>query len=130
MVGELGLQDRVTFAGFRADVERFYAGSDLFLFPTVYEAFSLATIEAAASGLPVLMSDVSGAHELVGSGDAGELIPRDPDAIAKVILRYASHPELRAQTGRQARELVERLFSWDAIAGQTLSVYRTLLSSR
>ena len=125
-----GLQDRVRFAGFRKDVHRFYAGGDLFVFPTAYEAFSLATIEAAASGLPVLMSDVSGAHELVGSGECGALIRRDPAHIAETVIRYVQNPEMLRAQGIAGRALVERSFNWDTIADQTLGVYHNLLARR
>lgn len=127
---QLGLQDRVRFAGFRKDIHRFYASGDLFVFPTAYEAFSLATIEAAASGLPVLMSDVSGARELVGSGACGTLIRRDPAHIAETVMRYLRDPEMVRTQGTAGRALVERKFNWDTIADQTLGVYQSLLARR
>ncbi|EMI19806.1 Glycosyl transferase, group 1 [Rhodopirellula maiorica SM1] len=130
MSDRLGLQSRVTFAGFRSDVHRYYAAGDLFLFPTSYEAFSLATIEAAASGLPVLMPDVSGAHELVGSGETGTMIGRTPDSIAETIQHYFDSPEQVRRHGKAARRLVEEQFSWDAITDKTLDVYRRLIEQR
>lgn len=130
LCGQLGLQHRVRFAGFREDVHRFYAAADLFVFPSAYEAFSLATIEAAASGLPVLMSDVSGAQELVGSGQCGTLIRRDPAHIAETVMRYVRHPDVVHAQGVAGRSLVERKFNWDAIASQTLGVYQNLLERR
>ncbi|HBJ34307.1 MAG TPA: glycosyltransferase family 1 protein [Planctomycetaceae bacterium] len=130
LCGQLGLQDRVRFAGFRKDVYRYYAAGDLFVFPSAYEAFSLATIEAAASGLPVLMSDVSGAHEIVGSGECGILIRRDPAHIAESVMRYLRNPEMLRAQGLAGRALVEREFNWDTIANQTLGVYQNLLARR
>ncbi len=127
---ELGLQDRVIFAGFRTDVHRYYAAGDLFLFPTAYEAFSLATIEAAASGLPVLMPDVSGASELIGCGTTGTFVERDPQHIASVIEMYVRSPDLVRQHGENARSIVESKFNWDTITRQTLVVYRSLLAHR
>ena len=127
---KLGLTERVHFAGFRTDVHRYYAAGDLFVFPTAYEAFSLATIEAAAAGLPVLMPDVSGAEELVGSHKTGQIIPRDPDEIAKTIQEYAASPERVAREGAAARRLVEQEFSWDVVTDKTLSVYNELVRQR
>ncbi|MFN3193055.1 MAG: glycosyltransferase family 4 protein [Aureliella sp.] len=127
---DLGITDRVVFAGFRSDVHRYYAAGDLFLFPTTYEAFSLATIEAAASGLPVLMPDVSGANELLGEGTCGTLIERQPKSIARVVEDYVSHPERLEAHSRNARRLVEERFNWDAIADQTMRVYEQLLGAR
>ncbi|QDV66348.1 Lipopolysaccharide core biosynthesis protein RfaG [Rosistilla carotiformis] len=127
---KLGLQSRVTFAGFRSDVHRYYAAGDLFLFPTSYEAFSLATIEAAASGLPVLMPDVSGAQELIGCGTTGAMILRDPQHIAATIMRFVESNELLARSGVAARTLVEQRFNWDVITQQTLDVYQHLIARR
>lgn len=125
-----GLADRVVFAGFQQDVHCYYAAGDVFLFPTAYEAFSLATIEAAASGLPVLMPDVSGGQELVGTSDAGFLIPRDPEAIASRLSELVDDPALLERMGSAARAHVENNFSWDLIAHQTESVYERLLQQR
>jgi len=126
----LGLGSRIYFAGFQSQVERYYAASDAFVFPTAYEAFSLATIEAAASGLPVLMPEVSGAKELVGSGEAGELVERTPQAFAVAIERLANDPQHCRQLGEGARRLVEREFAWDVVAEATEHIYKRLLANR
>ncbi|MEM6260642.1 MAG: glycosyltransferase family 4 protein [Planctomycetota bacterium] len=125
-----GLSQRVVFAGFQKEVHRYYAASDVMVFPTAYEAFSLATIEAAASGLPVLMPDVSGAHELVGHGQAGSLLPRTAEAFAAEIDRLAEHPQDLDQLSKSARGHVEEHFHWDKIAAATESVYQELLQQR
>ncbi len=130
MSQQLGLSERVRFAGFRTDVHRYYAAGDLFVFPTAYEAFSLATIEAAAAGLPVLMPDVSGAEELVGSGKTGQIITRNPHDLAETIKEYVASPKRVTREGTAARQLVEREFSWDVIANKTMAVYTDLLRRR
>lgn len=130
LCGSIGVADRVRFAGFRSDIENYYAAADLFVFPTAYEAFSLATIEAAASGLPVLMPDVSGAQELIGDGQCGTIILPTPDGIASAVQVYYDDAELRQRASIAARRRVEQLFSWDRIADQTLGFYRELLASR
>jgi glycosyltransferase involved in cell wall biosynthesis len=127
---ELGIHDRVTFAGFRSDVHRYYATGDLFVFPTSYEAFSLATIEAAASGLPVLMPNVSGAAELLGNGKTGMVIERNCQAIADAVMLYFRSPEKVFAAGAAARKLVEQRFNWDVITDATLDVYLNLLKER
>jgi glycosyltransferase involved in cell wall biosynthesis len=127
---EMGLSSRVSFLGFCRDVEIYYSASDLFVFPTSYEAFSLATIEAAASGLPVLMCDVSGAHELVGDGSCGEIIERNPGAIAEAIVRYQKTPSLLASASSAARQRVERFFNWDVVTAMTLETYESAVNQR
>jgi glycosyltransferase involved in cell wall biosynthesis len=87
LVSRMNLSSFVKFAGFQKEVHQYYTAGDLFAFPTRYEAFSLATIEAAASGLPVIMSDASGAMDLLGDGDCGAIVPRDPVAIAEKIMQ-------------------------------------------
>jgi UDP-glucose:(heptosyl)LPS alpha-1,3-glucosyltransferase len=126
----LGIEGRVRFTGFREDIERYYAAGDLFVFPTSYEAFSLASIEAAASGLPVLMPDVSGAKELVGDNVAGTFIRRDPKDIAHQVCRFLSDRTLLLETSRRARQRVEELFQWDRVTSETLKIYQKVVGRR
>ncbi len=65
---ECGVADRVIFGGFRKDVPIALASSDVFLFPSWYEAFSLATIEAAACGLPVVATSINGTEDFIQPG--------------------------------------------------------------
>jgi glycosyltransferase involved in cell wall biosynthesis len=127
---ELGIESQLRWLGFRSDIAELYSAADLFLFPTYYEAFSLATIEAAATGLPVIMCEASGAEELLGDGLGGRIVPRDPDKIGATIRELASDLPLRHAMGQQAREKVERLFQWDFIAERTEAFYERLLSAR
>lgn len=126
----LGIQDRVVFAGFRDDIHRYYAGGDLFVFPSAYEAFSVASIEAASSGLPVLMPHVSGADELLGSGEAGQIVVRTPDAFAAAIQDLVGDPLKLSQLRAGARQTVETQFTWDRVAQLTESFYERLLERR
>lgn len=126
----LGIDDRVRWLGFRKDIAQLYAAADVFLFPSAYEAFSLATIEAASTGLPVVMCDISGANELLGDGTGGAIVNRDPRDLARVIDDYASSEELRLRHGIEARAKVEREFTWDLIAQKTESFYLKLHALR
>ncbi len=127
---QLNIESRVVFAGFCSDVEKYYAAGDLFVFPTSYEAFSLASIEAAASGLPILISDVSGAKELVGDQMAGAIIPRDPIQIAQLINEYYASPAKLRSASQAARNKVEQSFNWDKIAERTMHLYRIMQAWR
>jgi glycosyltransferase involved in cell wall biosynthesis len=127
---QLEIDDRVRWLGFRKDIAKLYAAADVFLFPSAYEAFSLATIEAASTGLPVVISDISGAHELLGDGQGGMIVSRDANGLAKAIDEYAASEELRLRHGIEARAKVEREFTWDLIAEKTEFFYRKLLASR
>ena len=130
MVERLGLQDQVRWLGFRKDIERVYAAADVFLFPSAYEAFSLATIEAAACGLPVIMCDISGAKELLGDGRGGRIVERNAESISKAMLDFTCDRHLLEAEGQLARAKVELRFHWDAIAKQTEEFYVKLLEKR
>lgn len=126
----LGVMPHIRWLGFRSDIHRIYAMADAFLFPSAYEAFSLATIEAAATGLPVMMTDISGARELLGDGRGGAIVERSSAAISAVMTEWVDHPALRQRMGCEAREKVERDFHWDRIAEQTERFYERLLRHR
>jgi glycosyltransferase involved in cell wall biosynthesis len=124
------IADRIRWIGFRTDIDRVFAAADVFLFLSAYEAFSLATIEASASGLPVVMCDISGATELLGDGLSGHIVPRDARHVAAVIDDLAADEPLRNTMGQQGRQKVERHFAWDHIANQTEEFYFRLLEHR
>jgi UDP-glucose:(heptosyl)LPS alpha-1,3-glucosyltransferase len=96
---QLGVQEHVRFFGFSRQVERFYQAADIFVLPTLYESFSLAAYEAAASGLPVVATRVSGVDQLVGDGEAGILVDRNSEAVATALAQLASDSALRGQMG-------------------------------
>ena len=101
---QLGVGERLRWLGVIADVQLVYQAADAFVLPSSYETFSLVTFEAAASGLPVLATPVSGVRELIEDGRNGYLITRDPQLIAERLARLAADPELRSSLGRAARE--------------------------
>lgn len=78
----LGIAGRVVFTGPRKDVDLFYLGSDIFIFPTLYDPFSNATLEAMAYGMPVITTRFNGVSELICSGENGFVVP-DPLDVTK-----------------------------------------------
>jgi glycosyltransferase involved in cell wall biosynthesis len=100
----LGVDDRVRFVGVRSDVAVIYELADAFVLPSSYETFSIVTFEAAASGVPVLATPVSGVRELVREGENGYLITPDAAVIGDRLNRLAADPGLRARLGAAARE--------------------------
>lgn len=107
----LGVGRRVRWLGVTADVQPIYELSDAFVLPSDYETFSLVTFEAAASGLPILATPVSGVSELIEDGRNGFLISRDPGEIAERLEQLAGAPELRARLGAAARQSALE-YSW------------------
>ena len=104
----LGLADRVLFAGEQADVRPWLRAADVFvLASTAVETFSNAALEAAASGLPLVMTDIGGARELVGEQGYPWLVaPGDAGALESALTRLANEPGTLEQAGAAARARV------------------------
>ncbi len=96
----------VRFLGRVSRMPELYRAADLFFFPTLGENQSLATLEAMASGLPVLTSDIPAQRELVTPGVEGLLEPPSPRPMRRALILLASDPELRARLGQSARKRV------------------------
>jgi glycosyltransferase involved in cell wall biosynthesis len=120
---EAGIRERVLFLGFRKDVAEAMAASDIFLFPSWYEAFSLATIEAAACGLPILATKINGAEDFVVPGENGQFIEHNPKQIATVLEHLVVSAADRGRMGKNSRKLVEQRYTWDRVAQMTEAAY-------
>ena len=123
LVAELGLSNRVVFGGFRRDIATAMAAADVFLFPSWYEAFSLATIEAAACGLPIVATRINGTEDFIQPGITGEFIEHDPEHIASVLRHLISDLNTCRRMGEAARRLVEQDYTWDRVAAMTEAAY-------
>ena len=93
----------IRWLGVTHDVQLVYELADAFLLPSSYEAFSIATLEAAACGLPMLVTPVNGARELIEDGRNGFLITPDAQEIATRLNMLAADPALRTRLGEAAR---------------------------
>src|SRR5262249_37290531 len=88
-----------------------YAGADVFVLPTRGDCFSIASIEAMATGLPVVVSAVGGIPEIVEEGESGHLIaPDDASGLIAALESLLSEPGRRAAFGRRGRQLAETRF--------------------
>jgi UDP-glucose:(heptosyl)LPS alpha-1,3-glucosyltransferase len=124
-----GIADRVSFFGLRTDPERFYQASDVFVLPTLYETFSLAAFEAAASGLPVLAPAVSGIDELIGRNEAGIVVERTSESVGEAIATLAVDEDLRARMGTAGR-LRASEYTWEESVEAILAAYSDLLDNQ
>ena len=130
MARELGIADRVHFAGYRSDVARFMQACDLFVFPSRYEAGTLVLIEALASGLPVVTARTAGGCEIMGK-DCGAILedPDDVSSLATAIDRFIRDPAARAAASRAARATAEH-YGWKQMAAQYLALLEAAAASR
>jgi glycosyltransferase involved in cell wall biosynthesis len=104
-----GVAGRVRFAGIERDLRPHYWAADAFILPSCYEVFPLVALEAAAAGLPLVVTRVNGVEEFLRDGENGLAIERDTGSIAQAIRRLVAMPdEQRRQMGARARETVMR----------------------
>ena len=127
----LGVADRVTFVGFRRDMDALLGACDLVVLPSLYEGLPLALIEAMAAGRAVVATDIGGTRELVMDGETGILVPpRDPTALAGAVQRVVGDDALARRLGSAGRERVFRLFSAATMVGRVVGEYDRILGSR
>ncbi len=125
-----GVRELAWLPGERSDVPEFMRGLDCFVLPSLAEGISNTILEAMASGLPVLATDVGGNAELVTHGQTGEVLPSDDvDAMAQAIVRLAQQPERAAAMGRAGRADVERRFSLQSMVAAYQSLYDRQLAA-
>jgi glycosyltransferase involved in cell wall biosynthesis len=125
LADELGVADAIDFLGFRDDLETLYAQADIFVLPSAYEGLSIAMLEAMASGLPAVVSDVGEIGGFVREGETGRLhAPGDLDALARILRELLDDPDLRRSMGAAAAEDVRAHVSVDAVAAS----YRKLFA--
>ncbi len=120
---------RANFVGTRQDVPELLRSFDVFALSSRVEGISNTILEAMATGLPVAATRVGGNAELVEDGVTGTLVPpRDPDALAEALARYAADTRLRREHGSRARSKVEREFGLEGMVARYLGVYDGLLA--
>lgn len=126
---DLGMADRLTFLGPKPQesLADYYAGADCCVFPSVYETFGLAVIEALACGGVVVASDIGGYPKILSEEEAGLLVPPgDAKALARTLDRICTDSALREGLRQRAPE-VSRRFSWTETAQRFLEIYRGLI---
>ena len=124
----LGMSGRVIFPGPQREVWRYYAASDIFILPTLYESFGLSILEAMATGLPVVVSSAAGAAELIKDGVNGLLLedPTDVCELATTLEPLLADASLRRRLGKEAQATAGQ-YSWSLVAQQTVDIYKDLL---
>jgi glycosyltransferase involved in cell wall biosynthesis len=121
----LGLRDDVVFEGFVEDVRELCRSFDVLLFTTHREGLSVAVIEALATGLPIVATEVGGIREQVFDGANGFIVQvGEFDAMVTACEKLIANPELRVRMGRESRKIAEDRFSEDRMLEQYVECYR------
>ena len=118
----VGATDRLHLLGRRTDMPDVYPAADAFVFPTAYEAFPLAALEAAASGLPLLITRVNGVEDLLRESENGWFVARDGADIGRRLTALHADPAAAsADAGGGATS--RRAVSWQATVDRYLAIY-------
>src|SRR5437764_49112 len=117
----------VRFLGHRDDPERLYAAFDIYALASHREGFPRSAMEAAASALPIVASDIRGCREVVEHERTGLLVPvRDPEELEAAISRLAGDPLLRRRLGEAAVAKARAEFDQQRVIERTLDAYAQL----
>ncbi len=126
-IRDLGLEGAVEFISGVSDerIVELYAEAEVACVPSVYEGFSLPAAEAMACAVPLAATTGGAIPEVIGThGETGLLVePRDPSALAGIIVRYLADPDLRARIGNAGRARVLSRFTWRVCAARTAEHY-------
>jgi glycosyltransferase involved in cell wall biosynthesis len=126
-----GLSDRIIFTGHRNDIVQILNSTDVFVLPSLFEAFPRSILEAMATGKPSIVTNVGGCPEAVEDMKSGMIVPPgNPDVLAEQIILLAEDASLRHRLGQEARIRTEKIFSIEQNVMQTQNLYRQLLDDR
>ncbi len=129
LLEEAGCAQLAWLPGERNDVPEILRGLDCFVLPSLAEGVSNTILEAMASGLPVIATDVGGNSELVDTGRSGVLVSAgDVEAMAQKIVSYANDHAQARSAGQEGRAAVERQYSMAAMVQQYQGLYDHLLN--
>ena len=122
----LGVRGNIVFTGYTPDRElpKLYQAADVFAFSTFYEHHPFAVLEALATGLPVVTTNVGGIPETIDSGKNGYLVePFNPRQFSEKILRLLENPAEAQEMGKKARQTVEQQLDWRIVVKEAMKVY-------
>lgn len=120
----LGIEDKIQFCGVRSDIPEFLHAIDLFAFPSHWEGMPNALMEAMASGVPIVATNISAIPELVDHNVHGLLVPANaPNDLASAISTLLNDANLCKRMGTAAQMRIQKEFTIENTAQKTMSVY-------
>lgn len=125
--GKVLLLDKVP----NGELPSFYSAAELFVLPSYYEAFAKVIIEAMACGKPVVVTKGGGPAEAVDDGKTGLLVDYGSETqLSEAILRVLEDENLSKRLGSNAKSIVEKNFTWDAVADRISRAYEQVLAEQ
>ena len=132
LIASLGLQHAVSMPGSTHQIDKALALSDVYVMPSLSEAFGNALVEAMAAGLPVIATDCDGPMSIIRSGENGLIVPRrSVDALADAMKQLLTDEALRRRLAQRALATVEQYHPerimplWDAAMDSAIQRFRT-----
>ncbi|GAG21744.1 unnamed protein product, partial [marine sediment metagenome] len=123
-----GFGERVTFAGFAADVRAALAAADVFVMPSLSEGLGVAVLEAMAMAMPVVVSDAGGLPESVVHGETGLVVPAgNAAALAEALLSLLRDRNRAKEMGAAGRKRALEHYDRPRVVGRIAALYEELL---
>jgi glycosyltransferase involved in cell wall biosynthesis len=129
LVDQLALNDSIRFLGHREDVGDLLSAADVFVFPSLFEGFGGAMLEAMAMGLPIVASDLPPLREVSGVGGALLVEPGSARALEQGTVAVLSDPSLAQRLGQTAKDRFQSLFTVEGVADRMTDMYRRTTKS-
>ena len=128
LISSLGIEANVRLLGFCDDVSLVLDSADIYVQPSLVEAFPIAILEASASGLPVVATSVGGVPEAILDSETGLLVPpADPNALCIALSKLARDREARVSMGASGKIRVSSLFTREEMVRKTMDVYEKMM---
>jgi UDP-glucose:(heptosyl)LPS alpha-1,3-glucosyltransferase len=126
MAHELGIANKVIFAGVTRETEKYYLASDIFAMPSKFDTFGIAVLEAMMAGLPVIITRTVGAKDLIDSGVHGFILAESPSAFdLSEKFAFLMKKENRMKMGEKAKQVALQC-TWDKTVDKMIGLYRQL----
>ena len=124
LINELGLQDCVRLMGYRTDIPEIEKIANIFVFPSLREGLPVSMMEAMASGLPIIASNIRGCNDLIKNGENGFLISaKCYESWADKILFLKENSSILNQFSKKNSETIE-MYDRDEVKRQLAFIYR------
>lgn len=131
LIEELGLQNKIHFLGWFADVAPVFSVLDVFVSASRAESFGLAIVEAMASACAVVAAETDGAKEIIENNETGKLVPiGNPKALAEAVSEFLQDEAARKTYGEKAQKSAIEKFDIEKMIAETEALYKEILTAR